>query len=292
VDATLSVQKRILERLKDMTPAQQLMAMYVLDHAELVAFMTAQQLADKLGQSDASVIRLARMIGYKGYSDMRRNLRQGLLGKVGARGLHQQGIGTDDGKLLGHLVDVESLIVKETARLNDAEQMTEITKKLISANRINVTGHGTSYPLAAYLAMNLNQCLGNTQVFNIGVGDLAERFRTAGPDEVFIGIGYVRYLPYTIEIMRLARARGAHVIAITDRPSSPLAEVAHQSLFVMREVSPSVWWSQTGTLFIANWLVMLVMAQDSKRVEQQLKRADEELERIGFWNPGSSSKKT
>lgn len=284
----MSVRKRILERLKDMTPAQRLMAMYVLDHAEHVAFMTAQQLADKLGQSDASVIRLARNIGYKGYSDLRRNLRQGLLGKVGARGLHQQGIGTDDGKLLEHLVDVESLIVRETARLNDVELLAEIAKTLISAKHINVTGHGTSYPLAAYLAMNLNQCLGNAQVFNIGAGDLAERFRTAGPDEVFVGIGYVRYLPYTIEIMRLARARGAHVVAITDRPSSPLAEVAHQSLFVMREVSSSVWWSQAGTMFIANWILALVMEHASERVEQQLQRADEELERIGFWKPEKS----
>lgn len=288
---TLSVQKRILERLKDMTPAQRLMATYVLDHGELVAFMTAQQLADKLGQSDASVIRLARMLGYDGYTDMRKNLRKGLLGKVGASGLHQQGKVTDDHQLLDHIVEVDSLMIKESARLNDMELMHEIAKKLISADRINVVGHGTSYALAAYLAMNLNQCLGNTQVCNIGVGDLAERFRTAGPAEVFIGIGYVRYLPYTIEIMRHARARGAHVIAITDLPSSPLAEIAHQSLFVTREVSPSVWWSQAGTLFVADWLVALVTSHASERVEQQLQQVDEELERIGFWKSGNSQQR-
>lgn len=280
----MTIQKNILKRMGDMTQSQRLMAEYVLDHSELVAFMTAKQLADKLGQSDASVIRFARTLGYNGYTEMRKNLRQSLLGRVGAGGLHKQSVDTAEHKLLDAVLETESNIIAGTARLNDVKLMAEVADKIIQAKEVSVSGHSTSYPLASYLAMHLNQCLGTAKVFNIGNGDLAERFRNVDSGHVFIGIGYIRYLPYTIEIMRLARERGAHVIAITDKQSSPLAQLAHQSLFVVREESSPIWWSQTGTMLIANWLTSLIMIRDSARVEQQLQRADEELRRIGLWD--------
>ncbi|MGL9735350.1 MAG: hypothetical protein ACR5LF_05795 [Symbiopectobacterium sp.] len=38
-----------------------------------------------------------------------------------------------------------------------------------------MSGNGTSFSMVSYLEMQLNQFLGNTEVFNIGHGDVADR---------------------------------------------------------------------------------------------------------------------
>lgn len=69
----------LARRIDSLTHAQQDLARYILDHNEPAAFMTARQLADAVGQSDAAVVRFAQAVGYTGYPELRTGLRGGLL---------------------------------------------------------------------------------------------------------------------------------------------------------------------------------------------------------------------
>lgn len=270
-----------------LTVAQQDLARRVLDLGERVAFMTSRQLADAVGQSDAAIIRFAKAIGYGGFPDMRDAVRARLLDNVGSSGMRQSESG-DTNAFLRALVTSEISLIEETERLNDRGTIGAVVDLLISARQIHVTGHGTTYPLAAYLAMHLCQSLDKARVFNIEHGDLADRFRSVGPPDVFIGIGYARYLPYTTDILKLAREAGATVVAITDRASSPLARIAQHTLYTARATSASAWWSQLGSMFIANWLNALVLARDETTIAH-LRRSDEEWKRLGHWKSDSNN---
>ncbi len=280
----MNFRRQLEAHLDELTPSQRTMAKYIFEHMEQVPFMTTRQLAAALGQSDATVVRFARAIGYAGFPELREAMRAGLLEKVGASGLRASGMPSDGTDLKHAVFETDMALVRDTGLLNADETVVAVADALIGAHRIWVTGHGSSYPLAAYLAMHLNQCLGNAHLLTLDHGDLADRLREVGPDDVVVGIGYVRYLPYTIDVLRIAKSLGAQVVAITDRVSSPLARLARHSLYVARGMSSPIWWSQSGTLALANWLAALVMSRAPDLAQQQLRRSDEMWKLLGHWS--------
>ncbi|WP_354142267.1 MurR/RpiR family transcriptional regulator [Bradyrhizobium sp. RT11b] len=269
-----------------LTRAQRQMAAYIFDHEDEVAFMTAKQLGDAAGQSDAAVVRFAKAVGFSGFNALRESLRVTLVERVGASGLAQRVTGSPEEELKAEVFGTEATLAQQTAQLNPDAAVSAVVDSVVAARRVFVTGHGTTFALAAYLAMQMNYGLGKGEVFNIEHGDVGDRMRSVGPQDVFIGIGYLRYLSYTVDILRGARASGAHVVAITDRVTSPLAALAHQTLFVARGHRSAAWWSQAGTLALADWLVVLAMHRDSVTAVDQLRAGDEQLKRLGHWQGG------
>ena len=61
--------ERITSRTKEMTASQLRIAEYVLGTPEDAVFLTAKQLAERVGVSEATVIRFARFLGFSGYQE-------------------------------------------------------------------------------------------------------------------------------------------------------------------------------------------------------------------------------
>ncbi|UVV67854.1 MurR/RpiR family transcriptional regulator [Brucella anthropi] len=280
--------QQIQNHLQAFTPAQAEIANFVFENREAVAFMTARQLAAAVGQSDAAVVRFARASGFDGYTQLREALRAEVLATHGNSGMQAAtAAGSADRDARAVVAEVSSNLIMKTVGRNPPQAFAAVVEALISAKRVYVSGHGTSYPLAAYLSMHLNQCFDKVQIFNMDQGDLAERFRAVRSDVVFIGIGYVRYLPYTIDMMQVAKQLGATVVAITDKHTSPLAKIADHVLIAERSGS-SVWWSQAGTFAICDTLISLCI-QAEQHTGEHLRLADEMLKKLGHWEADVSS---
>lgn len=280
---TTTVADAIRLNFDGLTRAQQRLAEFVLAHLDDVTFMAARQLADATGSSDAAVIRFAQALGFRGFMEMRATLREQMLDRAGSSGLAKAKAGelTPQG-LVDEVFQLDQSLIQQTAQLNDAAIYDEIAKRLCSAGRVWVVAHGTSHPLGLYLAMLLNQILGQVRAVTIAEGDLAGELHGLFSDDAVIGIGYVRYLPYTADLMRLARLRGAAVFAITDKQSSPLAQIAEHSLFVARDgVSFAV--SQSGTLTACHALIATVARLAPERLQKRLEAADRLLSDLGLW---------
>lgn len=281
----MTVHQKIMDSLSTLTPAQRRMAQYVIESSESTALMTAKELAQATGTSDAAVIRFAQALGYTGFSDMRDNLRSSLLLKAGASGMQRELAALDgDTSIRSRIFDIEASAIKKTETLNSDELATRVVDQMIQADRVWVTGHGSTYPLAAYFAMHFNQVMGKAETLVIGAGDVAEKICQIKKGDVLIGIGYMRYLPYTVEIMKAAAAVGAHITAVTDTPSSPLAQVAENTFLVARTTDSMLWWSQAGTFAIADWLTALFMIRDSENVSERLRQADKAWQLLNHWH--------
>lgn len=278
----MRVSDQIKSGFSSLTAAQQQIAQYVIENADSVAFMTARQLAAEVKQSDAAVIRFAKALGYDGFINLRDALRDEMLVQQGSSGMQARLLSdADKSSLYEQVYKTSAHLIANTMEMNEAAVFDAVVEKFLKARRIMVTGHGTSYPLAAYLAMHLNLCLDKAEVFDVGHGDLADRFRSVGEGDVFVGIGYVRYLPYTIDILNYARQTGATVIAITDKLTSPLAQLADLSIYVTRSNS-AIWWSQAGTLAVADLLTSMCIMQD-EHTKTHLRQSDEMLSKLGLW---------
>ncbi|MCL2896846.1 MurR/RpiR family transcriptional regulator [Brenneria tiliae] len=280
----------VSERFSSLTPAQQLIARYIERNKERVAFMTARQLAGAINVSDAAVVRFSRALGYRGYAHLREDLGEALIENIGLSGVYQQiPISSSDAELKECVFANGSLLMSQTSALNQPETVVRIAEKMVSARRIWVTAHGTTHALASYMAMQLN-VLKDAEVLDIGHGDIADRIRHINEGDVVIGIGYERYIPYTTEMMQLARMRGAYVVAFTDRSSSPLAREAEETLYIARSMSKIGRWSQIGTMIIADWLISQMVVIDKENINKRLQESDKIWEFLGHWKMSTPRK--
>lgn len=280
-----SVAEAIRLGFEGLTTAQRALAEYVLAHTDDVAFMAARELGEATSSSDAAVIRFAQALGFRGFLEMRAALREELLQRTGSIGIAAKAktAGSGAPALISEVFQLDHALIQQTETLNAPEQYERIAQRLVSARKIWVVGHGTSYPMAAYLAMLLNQVVTEARVLTIAEGDLAGQLRDLGPRHAVIGIGYVRYLPYTVELLRLARLRRAAVFAITDKATSPLAQIADQALLVTRDgISFAV--SQIGTMTVMHALLACVARQIPGEVRDRLRLSDQLWQDLGHWS--------
>jgi DNA-binding MurR/RpiR family transcriptional regulator len=267
-----------------LTDAQRQMAEYVLAHADDVAFMAAKQLGEATASSDAAVIRFAQALGFRGFLELRAALREELLQRAGSIGVAAHaGVVVSAPSLAQEVFQLDRMLLAQTESLNDAALYGRVADGLVKARNVWVAGHGTSYPLAAYLAMMLNQALPHARALSIATGDLAGELRDLGPQDAVIGIGYVRYLPYTIDLMRLAKERRARLFAITDKATSPLARLADIALLAARDgVAFAV--SQIGSMAIAHVLLAEVARRAPDILREQLRLSDQLWQDVGHWS--------
>ena len=78
----LNFSEKIADVLIALTPSQKTVANYMLEHRNAVAFITLDEIAIKIGVSTTTVIRFARMLGYSGYADMQKDIRNTIVDKV------------------------------------------------------------------------------------------------------------------------------------------------------------------------------------------------------------------
>ena len=277
------LRERIGQRYDELTSSQRQLADYVTENHRASVFMTAKQLGAAMGLSDAAVVRFAQALGFTGFQELRAALREELLSRLGNVGVADASRELARGAELAQKVfELGADLTNATAGLNAWPMYERVAQKLCAARRVWVTGHGTTYPTAAYLAMTLNQALGNVDLMVVGAGDLTDHLRGVTSADVLIGVGYVRYLPYTINVLKIGREQGAHVVAITDKPSSPLARLSMDVFLVARD-SFSFHWSQIGTIAVADALVAVVATQDEERTRRLLRATDDLLRRQDLW---------
>lgn len=74
-----SVIENIKHNFEELFPAEKKTAQYILDHLEEVTLLNISQLAKKAHASEASIVRMAKHLGYNGFFQMRLLLSNDLL---------------------------------------------------------------------------------------------------------------------------------------------------------------------------------------------------------------------
>jgi len=245
--------------------------------------MTARELADAAGVSEAAVVRFAQALGFPGFPELRAALRHEVLTRLGASALVQDEAtpaagtgaqsGSGDTEIIRRSFELDRGLVDATARLNGPAAISALAKRICGARRVWVTAHGTTFPAGHYLAMKLRQMLGEGEMLTLGVGDLAERLYAIAPEDVVIGISLVRYFQATLDVMQAARNREATVVAITDSPSSPAARLATVTLLVARDAAASHF-SEVGLTSLINAVLAAVAVHSGERARRVLAEYD------------------
>lgn len=226
MDETATLESRIKAALPGISRSNQKLARFVLENGLFVAFASATELGDKTGVSAATVVRFCQMLGYEGYPELQKAVRETLPTYVNKVQRMGQGYNLDKSQVIQRVFELDSENLTLTRELLNHERFWAAMAALGKSSDILVVGGGLSAGPALYMAHSLKTLGFDARLILEGGIPLALELVRLKPTSVFVGISVWRYVAETVNALEQAKNRGATRIAITDSIVSPLAQGA------------------------------------------------------------------
>jgi len=248
----------------DMSKQLQRIARFALEQPNDLALGTVATLAEATEVQPSAMIRFANALGYKGFSDMQQVFRGHLLERSDSyreridQMRRKQASGARAPASVLHQLVGES--VAELGHLEENILQADLkaaVKLVAAAPRIYVLAQRRAFPVAGYLAYALSQLELRCHLLDGTGGMLRESLRSIAPGDVLVAASFRSYSPEVIEAAAWASKLGAHVVAITDGPLSPLRASAKVCL-ELADDSSKPFRSLVAPLCLAQALVVSV----------------------------------
>lgn len=245
----------IRDHLDNCSRAQRDVALYIIDHLEESAFQTAEQLAAQVQTSSSTVVRFSQALGFEGFPELQLAAREEYRAKRRAEETGRDGLyfGLDPSPAES-IVAADLVNMEETARRMSAEGFNEAIDAITNARQILVCGTDQMAFFASYMRHLL--MLLDHRCELIASPSQESVSRVARVDEHTLVITFCSGRPHTIitRAMRLAAARGAKSIAITDASMSEIARLSTHNIY-FSSTSPAFVRSHTALLALIQGLV-------------------------------------
>lgn len=197
---------------------------FVLENPRAVAGLTIVAFAARAGCSQATVVRVAKRLGYRGYPELREDFAEhSQSGKITEYGGVRRS--DDCGTVVRKVFEASQAALRDTLDLVDAALYERAVDALVAADRILLCGVGDANLVALEAYQRFVRIGENCQVSEdpdlqlIMASHLGER-------DVVLAISHSGRSRTVLDVIREARAAGATVVAITNFPVSPIAKHA------------------------------------------------------------------
>ncbi|NLJ31099.1 MAG: MurR/RpiR family transcriptional regulator [Clostridiales bacterium] len=275
---------RIQNKMSEFSKGQKLIAKYIEEHYDKVAFMTASKLGATVGVSESTVVRFATEIGYTGYPELQRAMQEMIRNKltsVQRMEVTANRIGKSD--ILDSVFNQDIDIIRRTMEETSHEAFYRSVDAIIAARKIYILGARSSLALATFLSYYFNLLFENVLlVQSTSEGEIFEQMIRVDERDVVIGISFPRYSKKAVKAMDFAHKRGATVIAITDTTLSPLAKPADNLLLARSDIA-SIVDSLVAPLSLINALIVTTALRKSSEVTQVFKRLEDIWDEYGVY---------
>jgi DNA-binding MurR/RpiR family transcriptional regulator len=215
----LSIEERIAAVGDRLTPTERRIAQIVLDDPTLLAFGTVSDLATRVETSRPTIVRFATKLGFEGYADLQRWVRQGVARKLAVPG---QRIRRPRGQHTQVSRDIEQAIHRTFAVLDHAS-LARLATPLIGAQRIWILSGETSRAGAHVLLSGLSMIRDGVHL--VDQHNFGRDLSGATDRDAAVIFDFARYRRSSIFAARALVDLGVDLVAITDSPLSPLASL-------------------------------------------------------------------
>ncbi len=231
---------RLNQSGKRLSKGHRKIAQYIVEHYEKAVFMTASKLGESVGVSESTVVRFASAMGYEGYPQLQRSLQELVSHRLTANQRFEMSTEIDPREALNVVLKSDVQNLRATMEQMDEVVFEDVVNRLLSARAIYVMGLRSAAPLAQFMGYYLNYIFDNVHLVSSGATDVFEEISKLKENDVLVGISFPRYSSRTLEAMRFAKRCGAQVVAITDGPMSPLADMADATLTARTDMASFV----------------------------------------------------
>mgnify|MGYP001038387550 CR=1 FL=1 len=204
----------------ELTRTERRIAQEVLAEPTLLAFGTVSDLANRVGTSRPTIVRFANKLGFNGYSQLQRHVRSELSHRL-VRPSERIRHGEEAAPTARTAIDSAIASVFEACK---GERLIDLARPIVEAEYVWILSGETSRAGAHALQSGLS-------IVRPGVSLLKARTMStdlsgAGPMYTAVVFDFYRYRREVITATRILADAGVSIVAITDSPLSPLAELA------------------------------------------------------------------
>ena len=239
-----------------------LIARYVEQHRDQIGLDRIQDVARNSGVQPSAVIRFAKRFGFSGYTEMQKIFRDGIARQLAPSRNYQASIRSvieaaqcqwEPADIADEFIAGSIAGMQEFRRDLHRPSFDAAVALLVSAPSVWVMGVRRSFAVASYLTYALQHTDKRVELVS-GLGGMFEgQVRGLRAGDVMVVVSFSPYAEESLQCARLAAARGARVVALTDSQMSPFAALADVTL-VVHESSTFGFRSLSNTLCLAQSL--------------------------------------
>lgn len=241
--------------LESFSPTLQKLGVFVLEHTQRVLYLTITELAEQSGTSEASVTRLCRMLGCKGFAEF----KMALALEAG----QQEGptSATDD---VQGLIDEAANALQDTGKLVNRQALADGAVLLHAKRSLQIYGVAASAIIGNYLQYKLLRLGKSAHAFD-DMHSAAMNAVSLVAEDVVIAISSSGSTRDVLSAVALAREHGAKVIVLSNTLHSPLCELADVLLVAAKPEGPlnaGALQSKIGAMLLVELLIQELLKLD------------------------------
>ena len=252
-----SVLENIRMNYEDIFSAEKKVADYILREPENTVRINVSELAEASGASDATVIRLCKHLGYKGFYQMKLQLAHDLGRDQLLSGNIQPG---DAGNWEDVLKEAAANIIQTKNNIN-SEALQKCVDLILNCNTVHLVAIGNSIPSTLDFAFRLGRLgirstsssITEHQINNVDLGT---------KEDLVIGISHSGSSKQVLLALEMAKKHGMTTIALTDLLRTPLEREADLTISTGIEYSSVYIFGAASHIYITAILDILIYQLD------------------------------
>lgn len=272
------LEKKIVKALPSFAGNQRKVAEFFLEHKDLLPLLPIHEVAKRVDVSEATVVRFAQALGYKGFKELKDKLSISLEDRMGPVEKYQQAITKSE-----TTPDVLHLVaqnvaenINDTIHSIDPAQFSRAVDAIIQARSIYSIGLELSYHFASILTYMLRLYAYDAHQLNPAILKFKEQVAYLKEDDLLVCFSFTPYSRETIEAVEFAHERGITIIAFTDTKVAPIREFASYCLQI--KTDNIMFTNSLGAVTVVlNAIITELNFKDKERTLKSLKIIEENI---------------
>ena len=295
MDAAPSLLERLRLHRDAMTAREHLIAAYLERGYPHAGLESATAVGERVSASAATVVRFIAKLGYSGYAELQRELRDQVETRLSSP--LQRLMGPKEEIDSGHTLPEHHLLsgqagavdvvtrtfetalatVTRTYGALDRRTLDSIASLMLGCTgSIWIIGEKKGRSLALYLYAQLNLCLSHVNLLNTDASFGPDRLLDVGSDDIVIVLDVRRYVESTLLAAEWCQAKGAALVVFSDSVTSPLFDKTSYRMVAVTHTA-GAFDSYVGLMLIADMVTNAITAADPERARKRLEAGEAAL---------------
>ena len=279
VDDRASIAEHVRASVGRLTAQERKTAQALLANYPTAGLAPVAEFAERAGVSAPTVLRFVAKLGFVGYPDFQRQLREELEAQLAsplAKPARKARPRSPQRPFIDPFAEAAVANLQGTFRNLREDDFSAIVDLLCDRRRsVHLIGGRFTDALARYLAAHLSLVRPDVRHVPSGIGVWRDRLLDIKRRDVLVVFDIRRYQEDVVAFARDAAARGAEIVLVTDQWISPISRQAKHVL-ACRVAAPSRWDSSVVLLAVVEALT----AAATDRLGEFARKRIEELERL------------
>lgn len=220
---------KISNMLNNLSAREKKVAKYILEKPEKAKELNTYETAEKTKTSQATVVRFAKRIGFKGFPDFKLALSQDLGNRKAESHVNiiHEDIKKDDSfEIIGRkIANANTLAINNTCEVTDFLELEKAVKLIGKADKIMIAGVGFSGVVARDFCYKLLE-LGKHAIVETDTHMQLSYLTTMTEKDVLFVISHSGTTIEMYNIAKIAKKKNIKIIAMTSIAPNPIRELA------------------------------------------------------------------